>query len=105
MGDPIEMLVTWNQQTRIISLKTDDDVTSIENMIMNTFQLVKLKTFTNYQIQYYDNNRQTFIDLYPQTLEYFKKLLQKLSSNEAPTQSSNEWKLRIVPKVNLIKCN
>jgi hypothetical protein len=94
----ISMLVCWKEQRRVIKINIDDDINTIEKTISKTFQLEEVDGLSEYQIQYFDNEHQRFIDLYPDTLNPFRQLVQKLLSPEAPPKSNREWFLKIVSK-------
>ena len=92
-----DMLVSWGTQQRLISVKVDDNIKDIKKAIRAVYQL-KGNVFNDYQIQYYDNIYEQFIDLSHDRLEAFQNILKKLSSSEAPPKSNNDWMLRIVKK-------
>ncbi|CAF4248458.1 unnamed protein product [Rotaria socialis] len=95
---PITMLALWGEQRRPISIKINDELSIIESAIIIAFELQQINHLRNYQLQYYDNNRQRFIDLYSGTVHAFQQVLRKLSSPEPPPQSSKEWFLKIILK-------
>ncbi|CAF2152728.1 unnamed protein product [Rotaria magnacalcarata] len=95
---PITMLVLWGEQRRLVSIKINDNLSIIENAIIIAFDLQRINHLPNHQLQYYDNSRQRFIDLYSGTVHAFQQVLRKLSSPEPPPQSSKEWFLKIVLK-------
>ncbi len=92
------MLVCWKKQRRLINVKMDEDLNTIEQLIIKSYQLEQFHHFQEYQIQYYDEAYQTFIDLSSQTIGFFQKLVEKLQSFNAPTKDHQIWRLRIIPK-------
>ncbi len=92
------MLVCWNKQRRLINVKINDNLNTIEKSMIEIYQLEQFNHFQDYQIQYYDEIYKTFIDLSSQTIEYFQKLVEKLLSSNAPTKDHQIWRLRIIPK-------
>ncbi|CAF2772898.1 unnamed protein product [Rotaria sp. Silwood2] len=92
------MVGLWKEQRRLVPIKITDDIPTIEKTIINVFKLQEINNFNEYQIQYYDNDYQRFIDLYSETLHLFHQILHKLSSADAPLKSSKQWALKIVPR-------
>ncbi|CAF0790276.1 unnamed protein product [Rotaria sordida] len=96
--EQINMLVCWKEQRRQVLIKINDDISTIEKTIINVFQLQQVNNLYEYQIQYYDNDYQRFVDLYPETLHLFQQILHKLLSPNAPLRSTKQWILKIVSK-------
>jgi len=94
----ITMRVHWEEQRRPIKINIHDDLNAIEKNISNTYQLQQINNLYKYQIQFYDSNCKTYMDLYPATFDQFQQLLHKLLSPSAPPQSTKEWILKIVSK-------
>jgi hypothetical protein len=92
------MVVVWEKQRRQIKIKLNDDLNSIAERINQCYQLKQGNHLHEYQIQYYDSNYQSFMDLYPDSFGEFQQILRKLFSSEAPPRSAKEWMLKIVPK-------
>ncbi len=92
------MLVCWKQQRRLINLKSDDDLNTIEKSIINSYHLQQINHFYEYQIQYYDKIYQTFIDLCSETIQRFQQLLRELLLPNAPSKNEIIWHLRMIPK-------
>ncbi len=94
----VSMLVCWKEQRRLINVKINDDLNTIEKSIIEIYQLQQFNHFQAYQIQYYDEIYKTFMDLSSHTIEYFQKLVQKLLLPNSPTKDNQIWQLRIIPK-------
>lgn len=98
MTNNITMIVSLDQQRRLINLKIDETLDNIEKSIINVYSLKQKNYFHQYQIQYYDPIYKTFIDLYIETIERFHQLLQELLLPNAPSKDTNHWYLKIIPK-------
>lgn len=98
MNIDIAMLVCWKQQRRIIHVKSEDDFKTIERLISESYALQQTNLLQEMQIQYYDQCYQTFIDLCPQTMGEFRKLIDKLSRMDAPEKNKKIWRLRLIPR-------
>ena len=100
MGDnkSITMFVKWGKQRRPIQIKQNDDLNTIEKVIMNSYQLKQINDLNGQQIQYYDSDYDMFIDLYDDTYNSFKQVLNNLFSSSPPPKSRKEWMLNIIPK-------
>ncbi len=94
----LTMLVCWKQQRRLINLKSDDDLNTIEKSVNNIYDLQQSNHFYKYQLQYYDPIYQTFIDLYSETIQRFQQLVQELLLSNAPSKNEKIWRLRIILK-------
>lgn len=94
----VTMLVCWKQQRRLINLKSDDDLNTIKKSIIDIYNLQQINHFDEYQIQYYDEIYQEFIDLYSETIQRFQQVVQKLLLSDGSTKNENNWHLRIIPK-------
>ena len=94
----IAMLVCWKEQRGLIDVNRADHCGSIEKSIIESYQLENFQHFREYQIQYYDESYRTFVDLSPQTMECFRKVVEKLLSTDAPTKDHPIWQLRIIRK-------
>jgi hypothetical protein len=94
----VTLLVCWKEQRRLINLKINDDLNTIEKSIMNIYQLKQTKHFYDYQVQYYDKIYQTFIDLCAGTIQRFQQLMKELLLSDAPSKSEQIWRLLIIPK-------
>ncbi len=92
------MLVCWKQQRRLINLKIDDDLNTIKKSIIDIYNLQQTNHFDEYQIQYYDEIYQEFIDLYSETIQRFQQVVQNLLLSDGSTKNENNWHLRIIPK-------
>lgn len=97
-NESIAMLVCWKQQRRLIHLKNDDDLNTIEKSIIDIYHLQQSNKFYEYQIQFYDQNYQTFIDLYSETIHIFQQLVKRLLSSDAPPKNEKIWCLQMIPK-------
>ncbi|UJR36409.1 hypothetical protein I4U23_029132 [Adineta vaga] len=95
----ISMIVHWKKQSRSIDIKTTDNISAIEKVIVEAFELNQNTSLSKYQIQFYDSNYQTYMDLYPKILPSFQAILCKLLSQDAPARSDKAWSLRIVSKI------
>jgi hypothetical protein len=94
----ITMVVCWKQQQRFINLKSDDDLYTIEKSVIDIYHLQQSNIFNKHQIQYYDQNYQTFIDLCAETVHQFQQLIKTLRSPNAPSKTENIWRLKMIPK-------
>ena len=94
----VPMLVCWKQQRRIIHLKFEDDLKTIERLVFESYVLKQGNLLQEIQIQYYDDSYQTFIDLCSQTIEQFQKLMEKLCRSDAPGKNKKIWRLRIISR-------
>lgn len=94
----IKMIVRWNEQRREINININDNLNTIERSIISIYQLQNTNIFQKYQIQYYHHDYQKFMDLYSDSFDEFKKLLQKLVSADAPLKSTRNWVLKIVSR-------
>ncbi len=92
------MLICWSGQRRPIKININDDINIIEKTISTYYELQQVNQLHEYQLQYYDDDYQKFVDLYPNTFDRFRQLLQKLSSSEAPPKSTKQWVIKIIPK-------
>ena len=97
----VQLLVSWKEQRRLIEVKCDDEIISVEHAIINTFEL-QLNNLHEYQIQYYDDCYRQFIDLYSGTLELFQKCLRQLLSSSPPPKHTEKWHLKIIPRTSEI---
>lgn len=93
----IPMVISWGNQRRLVDIMLSSHFKDIKRAIRVAYQL-KWNIFEDYQIQYYDNIYEQFIDLSPDRFEAFQNLLKILSSSEAPSKSTNHWVLQIVKK-------
>lgn len=95
----VSILVCWEEQTRSISVKADDELNAIETAIRNVFQLQDSSGFYSYQVQFYDQCHQIYLDLHVEALLSFRKLIEKLTSDTPPPKHSKSWRLQMVPRV------
>jgi hypothetical protein len=94
----ITMVVCWKEQQRLIDLKDNDDLNTIEKSIIDIYHLQQSNVFYEHQVQFYDQNFQTFIDLCSETIHRFQQLVKYLQSKDAPSKTENIWRLKIIPK-------
>ncbi|UJR09698.1 hypothetical protein I4U23_013929 [Adineta vaga] len=92
-----KLLVCWEQHRRFIYVDNNDNLDTIKQSIIKVYSLQQSIDFINYQIQYYDEIYQTFIDLSDNTLDDFRELLQKLQTSDISTRNEKIWCLNVIP--------
>ena len=95
----VSVLVRWQEQQRLIEVKVDEELQTIETAIQEAFSLQTSHEFDSYQVQFYDRSYETYIDLHEAALPSFHQLIKKLASDTAPPKYSESWRLKIVPKI------
>ncbi|CAF0981817.1 unnamed protein product [Adineta ricciae] len=94
--ESVTMLVCWEKQRRSMDVDVNDNLNGIKEKIIQTYGIKGKKDFLEYQIQYFDENFQSFVDLYDGTIDRFRTLLRNLRKLDDSTKKEQIWCLNIV---------
>ena len=91
----VTMLVCWGTNRRSVDVDVNHNLNDIQEKIIQAYGTKEKVNFSQYQIQYFDEKHEVFIDLYDGTIDQFRTLLRKLRTLDDSTKKEQIWCLNI----------
>ena len=98
----ISMLASFGTQKRPVTITKSDGLDTIQRNIYSTFEMTPDESQKPYQIQFYDAEFQTHIDLCSATSSRFLTIRQKLLTQSLLPKNNPEGHLKLVEKTVII---